>query len=156
FSTSEYAKRISGIVAGAPLEVDLPAEKRLIECLVAIAGQRIASSAHDVSDGGLAVTIAESCFAGANGLGANVTAAGDAAAEAALFGERGARCIVSVAPEKIGALRELAAQYGVAANEIGKVTGDGTLRIEYRGRAVIDSAVEPLRDIWAHSLERIL
>jgi len=44
----------------------------------------------------------------------------------------------------------------VAAHQIGKVTRDGLFRIEHKGRAVIESSVETLRDAWAHSLERTL
>src|SRR5208282_1534239 len=57
FSSSEYAKTIHGIVAGAPPAIDLAAEKRLIECLVALAAEGAIASAHDISDGGLAVTL---------------------------------------------------------------------------------------------------
>jgi phosphoribosylformylglycinamidine (FGAM) synthase-like enzyme len=60
FSSSEYAKEIQGVVAGGPPAIDLVAEKRLIECLVALAAESAILSAHDVSDGGLAVTLAES------------------------------------------------------------------------------------------------
>src|SRR5271169_6724486 len=62
FSSSEYAKTIHGIVAGAPPAIDLAAEKRLIDCLVKLAAERAILSAHDVSDGGVAVTLAECCF----------------------------------------------------------------------------------------------
>ena len=162
FSSSEYAKRIGGIVGGEPPTIDLAAEKHLIDCLVAVAEQGIAASAHDISDGGLAVTLTESCFAsvgarhGVPALGASVTLSGSEPAESALFGERGARCLVSVAPEKVGALQAIARQYGVAASEIGQVTSDALLRIEYKGHAVIDSQIETLRDVWANSLERTL
>jgi hypothetical protein len=44
----------------------------------------------------------------------------------------------------------------VAAREIGQVIRDGSFRIEYKGRAVIDSPIEILRDAWAHSLERLV
>ena len=77
-------------------------------------------------------------------------------AEFVLFGERGARCVVSVAAARLAALQAIARQYGVAASEIGQVTGNGSLRIEYKGRAIIDSPVENLRDVWANSLERML
>ena len=100
-------------------------------------------SAHDVSDGGVAVTLAESCFT-AVGLGANVAVPEDVGAEYALFGERGARVVVSVSPEKLGALRTTARQYGVGAHEIGKVTADNALRIEYKGQAVVS------RSPWTH------
>src|SRR5271165_5937990 len=63
FSSSEYSKRIAGVVAGEPPAIELGAEKWLIDCLVALATAGAVESAHDVSDGGLAVTLAESCFA---------------------------------------------------------------------------------------------
>jgi phosphoribosylformylglycinamidine synthase len=170
FSSSEYAKAIGGIVAGEPPAIDLEAEKRLIDCLVALAGnagekpqgsqtrptlQGALQSAHDLSDGGLAVAVAESCFA-AKGLGAEIKVDGEANAEYTLFGERGARAIVSVAPGKVGAVLASARQYGIGAREIGKVTRDHNLRIEYKGHAVILAPVPALQDTWANSLERNL
>jgi phosphoribosylformylglycinamidine synthase subunit PurL len=103
FSSSEYAKRIAGVVAGEPPAVDLEAEKRLIDCLVALAAAATVESAHDLSDGGLAVAVAESCLA-ANGLGAALKIEDEANAEYALFGERGARAIVTVARGKVAAV----------------------------------------------------
>jgi phosphoribosylformylglycinamidine synthase len=154
FSSSEYAKTLGHIVAGEPPAINLAAEKRLIDCLVALATDAVMVSAHDISDGGLAVTLAESCFA--CGVGAIITVDDSVAAEFGLFGESGARCIVSVSPAKLAALQEIARQYGVAAGEIGQVTQDPALRIERKGRAMIDWPVENLRDAWAHSLERTL
>ena len=91
-------------MAGAPPAIDLAAEKRLIDCLVELAAERAIFSAHDVSDGGMAVTLAESCFA-SDGLSAQIDlgiAQGtNEAAESALFGERGARAVVSVAPASL-------------------------------------------------------
>jgi len=160
FSSSEYSKTTAGIVAGELPAIDLAAEKRLIDCLVAIASERIAASAHDISDGGLAVTVLESLVAGLQtrpvSLGAKIELNDNDIAESALFNERGARCVVTATQENIAALQSLAAQYGVAADPIGQVTGDGTLRIQYKGRAIIDSPVEKLRDIWANSLEQTL
>jgi len=155
FSSSEYAKKIGGIVAGAPPAIDLPAEKRLIDCLVTLAQAGTLQSAHDISDGGLAVTLAESCFA-ANELGAHINVDGETPAEHALFGERGARAVVSARPEQVAAILVTARQYQVGARPIGKVTRDNTLRIEYKGRAVIAASVPALRDVWDHSLERNL
>ena len=171
FSSSEYSKRIGGIVAGEPPPIDLAAEKRLIDCLVALAANGNVQSAHDISDGGLAVTLAESCFA-ANGarphachserseesafssFGASVNLQGENPTEHALFGESGARCVVSISAANLAAVLATARQYSVAAREIGHVTADGAFRIEYQGRSVIDSPLDPLRDIWASSLER--
>ena len=112
FSSSEYSKRIGGVVAGEPPAIDLAAEKRLIDCLVALADAGSVQSAHDVSDGGVAVALAESCFA-SQGLGADVQMPGEDPPEYALFGERGARVVVSVKPTFLARIRDTARQYGV-------------------------------------------
>jgi phosphoribosylformylglycinamidine synthase subunit PurL len=161
FSSSEYSKTIAGIVAGEPPAIDLAAEKRLQECLVSLAANGAVRSAHDVSDGGIAVTLAESCFASLVGaqhaapqLGANVKLEETSPAEYALFGERGARAVVSVKPTFLARVLETARQYEVAAYQIGQVIRGDAFRIEYKGRVVIESSVSKLHDTWAHSLER--
>ena len=141
FSSSEYSKTIAGVVAGEPPAVVLADEKRLQECLVSLAASGAVRSAHDVSDGGLAVTLAESCFASsveaqhaAPQLGANVKLDDLPSAEYALFGERGARAIVSVAPSFLTRVLESARQYGVMACQIGQVIRGDVFRIEYGER----------------------
>src|SRR5579859_6061553 len=166
FSSSEYSKTIAGIVAGEPPSIELGAEKWLIDCLVALAAGNTIESAHDLSDGGAAVTIAESLFASSSplvgaelarpALGATITIPESASAEYALFGESGARAIVSVSPTKLAALRATARQYGVGAHEIGKVTRDNSLRIEYKGHTIVQSDVPVLMDVWSNSLQRTL
>jgi phosphoribosylformylglycinamidine synthase subunit PurL len=166
FSSSEYSKTIAGIIAGEPPAIDLAAEKRLIDCLLALTAEGAVKSAHDISDGGFAVTLAESCFAssvvGASAvadcahLGAHVKLEEEAPAEAAAFGERGARAVVSITPSKLAAVLDTARQYKVAAHQIGQVTRGDAFRIEYKGRAVIDSSVAALREAWAHSLEEAI
>jgi phosphoribosylformylglycinamidine synthase II len=174
FSSSEYSKTIAALVAGEPPSIDLAGEKRLIDCLVALAAEGVVESAHDLSDGGLAVALAESCFASLDNpvnhghsesprwgegpafspLSAAVHLDDNSPPEFALFGERGARAIVSVSPESLAAVLAIARQYSVAAREIGKVTRGDAFRIELQGRAVIESRVSSLRDAWANSLER--
>jgi len=164
FSSSEYAKVVQGVVAGGPPAIALEAEKRLIECLVALAAEGVVQSAHDVSDGGLAVAIAECCFASVGAryivplramYGAEVALQGTEPVEMALFGECGARAVVSVRPGKLARLKELAAQYKVAAETIGRV-GRQEFRIQYNGKIVVSAAVESLHDTWACALERVL
>ena len=157
FASSEYAKTIHGIVAGLPPAIDLAAEKRLIDCLVALAGERAVLSAHDVSDGGLAVSLAEACF-GRDGLGAEIALEAGGAencAEAALFGERGARAIVSVAPASLARVNAIAAQYKVGAQRIGAVTR-AELRIQYEGAVVIQGSIESLRRVWREALPKAI
>jgi len=162
FSSSEYSKTVGGIVAGEPPAIDLPAEKRLQQCMVALAASRTIQSAHDISDGGLAVTLAESCFASTparkagDTLGANINIEGGTPSESAVFGERGARAVVSVSPASLNSVLQTAQKHGVRAVQIGEVTANAIFRIELNGSAIIEESVETLRDIWAHSLERAL
>ncbi len=154
FSSSEYARTLHGIEAGAPPAVNLAAEKRLINLLVALAREGQLQSAHDVSDGGLAVTLAESCFA-SNGLSAEISLKSKEPDELALFGERGARAVVSVTPENVAAVRRIAAQYEVAAVEVGRVA-PGEFRIELNGQIVVSAEVPSLADTWSGALGRLL
>ncbi|HEV2207113.1 MAG TPA: phosphoribosylformylglycinamidine synthase subunit PurL [Candidatus Acidoferrales bacterium] len=157
FSSSEYAKTIHGIVAGAPPAIDLDAEKRLIECLVQLASEKAIVSAHDVSDGGLAVTLAESCF-GSSGLSAQVALTAHVSApasEEALFGERGARAVVSGAPDWVARISAIAGQWRVRALQIGKVTR-GEFRIEYKGAAVVRGNLSSFQKAWDRSLPEAL
>ena len=157
FASSEYAKTIHGIVAGEPPAIDLAAEKRLIDCMVALAAERAVRSAHDVSDGGLAVSVAEACF-GRDGLGAQIAIDATSPkdfAEAALFGERGARAVVSVAPASLARVNEIAAQYKVRAQCIGTVTR-GEFRIQYQGAGVIQGRIELFRRVWSESLPKAI
>jgi phosphoribosylformylglycinamidine synthase subunit PurL len=156
FSSSEYSKTIASIVAGEPPAIDIAAEKRLQQFLQTLATEQLVRSAHDISDGGLAVTLAESCFASFR-LSANVELAeSEAAIEHTLFHERGARAIVSVEPSLLARVLDSARQYGVTAQQIGQVVGDQDFRIQSKGSAVIDSPLDALRDVWDHSLERAL
>jgi phosphoribosylformylglycinamidine synthase II len=152
-SSSEYAKAIHGIVAGAPPAIDLAAEKRLIECLVKMAEERAIFSAHDVSDGGIAVTLAECCFDG-DGFSAQIDlGASEERAEIALFGERGARAVVSLGSASLARATAIAAQCGVRVQQIGSVTR-GEFRIQLNGAAVIRGEMDSFRRGWSESLGR--
>lgn len=150
FSSSQYAKVIQGVVAGEPPAIDLDAEKRLIDCLVDLTGQKAILSAHDVSDGGVAVTIAESCFA-SGGFSAEVKIASETSTEYALFGERGARAVVSVSPALLARVNAVAAQYKVRASCIGTVMR-GDFKIDCEAGSVIRGKIDSFQKAWAESL----
>jgi phosphoribosylformylglycinamidine synthase len=162
FSSSEYIQVIADRTAGVLPPIDLVAEKNLQRCLLSLAAQGAIRSAHDLSDGGLAIALAESCFASfdcagnkSEGLSAQIKLRSRMPDEAALFGERGARAVVSLAPTSLARVLESARQYNVGAQEIGQVTGAAEFRIELNGHLVVESSIEALRDAWANSLERI-
>ncbi|HUJ40311.1 MAG TPA: phosphoribosylformylglycinamidine synthase subunit PurL, partial [Candidatus Acidoferrales bacterium] len=158
FSSGEYARTIHSLVAGAPPAIDLAAEKRLIDLLAALAPQGLLHSAHDLSDGGLAVALAESGFASffsTAALGADVSLDSTAPAEWSLFNERGARAVVTAPHAALAAIERFAAQYQVGLRTLGSVT-QGTFRIRSNGREVVSSPADALRASWAGSLESAL
>jgi phosphoribosylformylglycinamidine synthase len=153
-SSSEYAKAIHGIESGDPPRLDLAAEKSLVNCLVALASEALVASAHDVSDGGLAVTLAESGFV-SEGLAAQVDLPTAAPFEVELFSERGARAVVSARPDFVSRIAEIAAQYAVGARRIGKVTV-GEFRIQLNGQMAIRGSSESLRQVWKEAIQQAL
>jgi phosphoribosylformylglycinamidine synthase subunit PurL len=154
FASSEYAKTIHGIVGGLPPSVDLAAEKRLIRFLEAAAREQAIASAHDLSDGGLAITLAECCTASEDfSVEARIEAAGPA--EHACFGERGARAVVSCDAAQVAGLRALASQYGVLSSEIGRVTR-GAFRLARGEAIVLNAEMKSVRDAWGGALQHLI
>jgi phosphoribosylformylglycinamidine synthase len=127
---------------------------RLIEALVALAEARIVRSAHDISDGGLATALAECCFA-SNGLSVEASVEGASPAEPVIFGESGARAVVSMQESSLAELRGIAAKWDVAAKIIGRVSR-GLFQLTYNRDVVIRESPATLRSIWAGALQRQL
>jgi len=123
---SLYLREFCGREDGAPPRVDLVAEKRNGDFLRGLIVNRAVTAAHDISDGGLAVALAEMVLAG--GIGATIALAGSLAPHAAWFGEDQARYIVTAAPEKAEAIRIEAGSAGVACEIIG-LTGGAALTL---------------------------
>ena len=152
---SEYLARIHGVVAGEPPRVDLEGERALIEALLeAIRGGHVAS-AHDCSDGGLAVALAECCVGDAESwLGADVdlTPWADLPLRALLFGEAQGRVVVST-PEPADVLA-VARRHGVPARQVGTVrASSGALRLSAGGRTVV-APLDRLADAWHGAIPR--
>jgi phosphoribosylformylglycinamidine synthase len=154
FSSSEYARTIAGIVGGVPPAVDLAAESRLIAALLALGAEGILASAHDVSDGGIAVALAECGFA-SDGLAAEAAWHSDEPAELALFSETGARAVVSLSQASLARLLILAAQYKIAALVIGRATR-GQFQLSLNGATVVRDHSASLREIWSGAIEHAI
>jgi phosphoribosylformylglycinamidine synthase len=148
-SGSEWAHVVHDHLGGRPPRVDLAAERALSELLVSAVG--VVSSAHDVSDGGLAQTLVESCLR--NGIGARVALTDVAEGDAfvALFSESTARAVVTVAPEDEERLFELAADLGVPITSLGETRGDA---LEVEG--VLEVPLEELHGAWTRTLPAAL
>jgi phosphoribosylformylglycinamidine synthase len=117
---SEYLWVLRREVRGVPPTVDLAGERGLAALLAAAAARGLLRSAHDLSDGGLAVALAESCL---GRLGSDVSLDGGRP-DLVLFGERGGTVLVSVAPADLVRLESLAAELRVPARAVGRVGGD--------------------------------
>ena len=120
FGGSAWAHVRHGHLGGRPPVPDLPAEQRLAGLLVAAAAGGLLSAAHDLSDGGLAVALAESCLRGRSGC--RVRLPGDPFTW--LFSESAARAIVAVRPGAEAQFAELRAAHGVPGQAIGRAGGD--------------------------------
>ncbi|GHD25381.1 phosphoribosylformylglycinamidine synthase subunit PurL [Nocardiopsis kunsanensis] len=150
FSGSAWADTVHGHLGGLPPQVDLAAEAALGEVLAEAAEQGLAASAHDLSDGGLAVALAESALRGGKGVRVNL----DGDAFTALFSESGARALVEVAPENAASVRLLAERHGVPVTDLGTVGGD-VLAVGHPDGAV-EVALSDLRASYEAALPALM
>jgi len=111
-------------------------------------------SAHDCSDGGIAVTLVESGFTNSIGLSVDLTSQG-LPPEFILFGEDASRVVISCDRDKLGAIQQVAVKYGIAAESIGE-TAPGQVEIRLDGRMVVSAQISELRQAHEGSLQRML
>jgi len=153
---SEYLARIHGLTIGAVPAVDLDHERRLVDALLEAIASGTVHSAHDCSEGGLAVALAESCISERTAtFGAHVDIADPlvTSSRALLFGEAQGRVIVSTrdAPRVIA----VATAHGVPARVIGHVTATQRLVIG-TGAHTLDTALEPLVDAFFDAIPALM
>jgi phosphoribosylformylglycinamidine synthase len=150
---SELVEVVHGEVAGRPPRLDLQAEKRLHALLAEGAARGVLLSAHDLSEGGLGVALAECCFRGEEpGVGGSFEVPGGLRDDVLLFAESPSRAIVTSRDDL--RLAELARRHGVPWARIGAV-GGGRLQVRTAGRALVDLPVAELHEAWM-SLEALL
>jgi phosphoribosylformylglycinamidine synthase len=156
---SEYLKVVHQLTRGVPPSLDLHAEMALQNLLVSLAEAQLIRSAHDCSEGGLAVTLAECCF-NTEEIGAEVSIDGVRVARevrmnqrAALFGESATRVIVSASPDHVATILERAAAGNVPARAIGR-TGGHRLRVTVDDQVVVDVSMKDAERAWSAALER--
>ncbi|MDY6910885.1 MAG: phosphoribosylformylglycinamidine synthase subunit PurL [Chloroflexota bacterium] len=145
---SEFMEVVHGRVGGRP-SIDIEFEKRLHECLLAAIGEGLLKSAHDCSDGGLVVAIAESCITGGIGFEGEVPMAGRL--DAALFGEGQSRVVVSVESSKLDRLEKIATEHKIPLHRLGTTKGD-----RFALGDIIDLSLSEIADVWHSGLERAM
>jgi phosphoribosylformylglycinamidine synthase len=152
FGGTQYAKVVLKQAWGLPPALDMEYEKRVQAAIREIVEAGLAESAHDTSDGGLAVAAAESSF-GPAGVGADLRLDSGMRGEHLLFHEGPSRILISTdAPDAVEAI---AKKHGVEAPRIG-ATIEGRLVIRNRGTVLVDREIARLHDGWAGALESML
>ncbi len=150
---SEYLREIHYKIRGVPPHLDLVLEKKVQDlCLYGIK-QGIIKSAHDTSEGGLTVAIAECCMRSEDkgNIGALIDLSDDIRPDALLFGETQSRIIITVNSENVKALEDAAKKMNTPVKVIGKVGGE-RLVIRHKSAVVIDLAVEDMADTWRKAI----
>jgi len=157
---SEYLVMEYGTPGTDSPSVDLKHEKNLQELLINLASKQLVNSAHDVSDGGLAITLAEkSIMNRENMTGFEVDLecpdSDIAATQKLLFSEAQGRVVISIDPDKAGAVIEEADRLNVPVRVIGKVLS-GEARISINGKPLVEFTTEELVHAYEHALESAL
>ena len=162
-SISEYAAIFQAssteqmVNSGRVPELDLTLEKAVQATCLEAAESGLLESAHDCSDGGLAVAFAESCFSSLTrpAIGAEIDLNDKLPAVAALFSETPSRIVITFAANSLESIQRIASHHNCPMQLIGRVGGDA-LRVSLNGQTVVDSAVSTLEQAWRAALPRKL
>jgi phosphoribosylformylglycinamidine synthase len=145
---SEYAKTCLGVVGGRPPVLDLELEKRTWRAVLEMGSDGLLRSCHDLSDGGLAVAVAESCLLGGIGADCAHLQAEGLDIAAALFSESQSRFLVSCAPGDLEKVENLGREHHVETTILGTVGGE-VIGIG----SFIREPLDQVRRIWDGALE---
>jgi phosphoribosylformylglycinamidine synthase subunit PurL len=152
FGSSEYARKVLSALWGTPPSLNLQVEAGLQRCLAELARQGLIHSARDISDGGIAVALAEGSFCHCIGVRANLLKAPDLPAEWDLFGETASQCIVSCPKSSVAQIEKLVReQPGLMVATLGETMTD-LFELAVDGRVLIREKVSGLRNVWSTAL----
>jgi len=152
FGSSEYAKVVLGGIWGHPPPLDLDAETRLHKLLVLFAERSLVHSARDLSDGGIAVALAQAAFPFSIGVTVEQDPSLLAHPLFGLFAEPASTMLLTAAPGDFPEIENLASKHGFIAARIG-TTGGSRLEIFVDREKFVSAPISDLRKIWSSSLE---
>ena len=155
FGSSEYAKVVLGGLWGQPPPLDLDAEADLHELLIELAKSELLHSACDISDGGIAVNLAQAGFT--HNIGATVEQDSSLLDHPlyGFFAEPATTMLLTAHPSQVAAIEEIADEFGFFAARIG-TTGGNRLEITVHREQFISASLAELRKPWASALEATL
>ncbi len=149
FGGSELQYVLTGESVGRPPVIDLATEKKMLDAVLGAIRQGLVASAHDLSEGGIAVALAESCMSGR--LGANVALTSELRPDHLLFSESQSRILLSAKPDQADALQAWLTEQGVAHAQIGQVGGT-ELTIQVNGEIGVQAPVKHLETVWKDAI----
>jgi phosphoribosylformylglycinamidine synthase len=154
---SEYAVAMLGGLEGRVPQLDLDLERRVQDACLKIIQAGLVESAHDCSDGGLAVAVAESCFSSyrRDAIGCEVNLEGELSGAALLFAETPSRIVLSAPDSNVVQILAIAHELQVAAAVIGRTKG-ARLVLSVNGEQVIDRPVAEVESVWRDVLPTTL
>jgi len=152
-AAGEYLKVIKGTAGDRVPQLDLEAELAVQTACLNAAQKGLLRSAHDCSDGGLAVALAECCFSSLNRevFGADIDLTGEYDVATRLFSESPSRIVVSFDQALLGEMEEVVAAAGCQMTLLGNV-GSDRLRIESDGEEIVQLDVAEMESAWRSSL----
>jgi len=154
FGSSEYARQVLGETWGQPPALDLKQEAALQKCLQELIGSHLIESAHDCSDGGIAVALTEAAFV--SGIGAEVDLSSYGSfPEVVLFGEEASRVVISCDAKNAEHIQQVTVKWGIRVDRIGRTVPEN-LTIQIGGHRAIAALVSELRQEWETALPRAL
>ena len=149
-----FRDECSGGIGGRVPAIDTQRNLAMYRALTAAMSRGLIASAHDCSDGGLAVALAECCFGVGSGASVDISELGandpDLDSFGALFSESLGRILVSVSPENSGVFT--AAMQGHACHRLGSVSAGNNLSIINEGTPILSASVSELKQSWQGSL----
>jgi len=150
---SEYLWALHRELAGMLAPLDLGVERRVHAAVRAAVSAGLVGAAHDCSEGGLAVALAESAVTGRDAIGCDVAVEGTGRADHLLFGEGPSRVIVTVEPTRHREFEALMAESAIPWRWIGTTGGD-RVRLSVAGRVVMDATLDTVEHAWRGGFER--
>jgi phosphoribosylformylglycinamidine synthase len=150
---SEYLKVLHGLEKGRPPQLDLKLEAAVQACCREAISNGWVSSAHDCSDGGLGVALAESCILGS--IGGSVELPEGLQAHEWLFSESQSRIVLSVPPGNLNRILALAEKHEVEARILGEVGGD-MFRVRFDGKEIASLNVRDMAKVYREAIESII
>ena len=151
---SEYVRTILHQEKGIPPQIDLQEEKRLHNLCLEIIDLSLIESAHDVSEGGLACCLAESCFLSQAQIGLSVNLQDKIRPDGVLFGETQSRIVITAKGQNPQKILELAKKRRVPATVIGQ-TGGKKITITHCDKKLIDIPLDTALNAWRNSIPEI-